>query len=106
MVTTDEVDETPEHRPGAKLAVAGLILSLTVSIVGLTVSIIALVVSLRARQRNPTAIAGIILGVLGTAVFFLALWYLMQLLTGQTGPCARLGPGTHGEGIMTFDCPG
>ncbi len=90
--------------PGRRLAVVGLLLSLTVSVVGIAVSIVALVTSARAGFRNKTAIAGIVLGFMGLIAFAAALWFIVQFFAGNVGPCAELGPGTHEDGLVTYEC--
>ncbi|MBX3100742.1 MAG: hypothetical protein KF761_14340 [Salinibacterium sp.] len=100
--TSAETVDSPSST--RKLAILGLVLSLTISVAGLVVSVVALVKARRAGRWDPAAIAGIIVGVIGIGVFFLALWYVLQLLEGQVGPCQGLEPGTYGEGRFTYEC--
>jgi hypothetical protein len=65
--------------PGKRLGVIGLILACVVGVVGLLVSVVALVLSLRARHRNPPAVAGIVIGVLATSAFIGGMWYFLEL---------------------------
>lgn len=90
--------------PGRRLGVVGLVLALTVSVVGIVVSVVALITSARARRRNVPAVAGVIFGALGTLVFLAALWFIVQFFAGNIGPCAELGPGTHTDGLATYEC--
>lgn len=101
---TGVTEQTAVPRSTRQLAILGLVLSLTISVAGLVVSIIALVQARRAGRWDPAAIAGIIVGIIGIGVFFLALWYVLQLLEGQVGPCQGLAPGTYGEGRFTYEC--
>jgi hypothetical protein len=90
--------------PGKKLGLVGLLLACTVSIVGLVVSCIALLTSLRHGHRNPAAIAGIIIGVLATAVLVAGVFYFVGVLDGNVGVCADREPGVYEEGLMTYTC--
>lgn len=90
--------------PGKRLGVLGLIFALTVAVVGIVVSLVAVIRSARAGHRNIPALAGLVIGVLGTVVFFLAFWFIVQFFSGDIGPCAELGPGTHDEGLVTYEC--
>lgn len=100
--TLKEEDAAP--RGTRQLAILGLVLSLTISVAGLVVSLVALIRARRAGRWEPAAIAGIVVGIIGIGVFFLALWYVVQLLEGQVGPCQGLEPGTYGEGRFTYEC--
>lgn len=93
-----------EDFPGRRLGVIGLIFAMTVSVVGIVVSIVALITSMRAKRRNPAAVAGIVLGALGTVAFVFAFWFIVQFFAGNIGPCAELGPGTHSDGLATYEC--
>lgn len=93
-----------EDFPGRRLGIAGLVLALTVSVVGTVVSVVALIMSARAKRRNAPAVAGIVFGVLGTLAFLATLWFIVQFFAGNIGPCAELGPGTHTDGLATYDC--
>lgn len=90
--------------PGRRLGVVGLVLALTLSGVGIMVSVVALITSARAKRRNVPALAGIVLGTVGSLAFLAALWFIVQLLAGNIGPCAELGPGTHTDGLATYEC--
>lgn len=104
LTVTGVTEQTALPRGTRQLAILGLVLSLTISVAGLVVSIIALIRARRGGRWDPAAIAGIIVGVIGIGVFFLALWYVLQLLEGQVGPCQGLEPGTYGEGTFTYEC--
>ncbi|MET3768805.1 cytochrome c biogenesis protein CcdA [Marisediminicola sp. UYEF4] len=90
--------------PGRKLGVVGLILSCLLGVVGLVVSTIALVTSLRAQQRNVPAIAGIVIGIVGTVVFAAGAWYFFEFWEGNVGPCADREAGVYEDGIYTYSC--
>jgi len=94
----------PAQYPGKKLGLVGLLLACTVSVIGLIVSCIALVISLRHGSRNPAAIAGIIIGVLATAVLVVGVFYFVGVLDGNVGVCADREPGVYEEGLMTYTC--
>ncbi len=95
---------TARDFPGRRLGIVGLVLSLTVSVVGVFVSAAALLQSARAKERNVPAVAGLVFGLLGTVAFVLALWFIVQFFAGNIGPCAELGPGTHKDGLATYEC--
>lgn len=90
--------------PGKRLAVVGLVLALTMSVAGLVVSVIALIMSARHNHSNSTAVAGIVIGVIGSAVFGFALFFLIQFFSTIPDPCIELGPGTHQNGLITYEC--
>jgi len=90
--------------PDRRLAIVGLILSLVVPPVGAIVSSVVLIRARRARRVEPAAIGGFVIGIVGSLVFVAAVFYVMQVLAGTVGPCAELGPGTHQQGLFTYDC--
>jgi len=96
--------EQSQNYPGKRLGMVGLVLALTVSVAGLVVSVIALLISARHKHANSTAVAGIIFGVIGSAVFGFALFFLIQFFSTVTDPCIELGPGTHQDGLITYEC--
>lgn len=102
-VRTATATEATQY-PGKKLGLLGLLLACTVSVVGLIVSCVALVISLRHGSRNPAAIGGIIIGILGTAVLVAGVFYFVGVLDGNVGVCADREPGVYEEGLMTYTC--
>lgn len=85
----------PAAVPGKTLGIVGLILSIFVAIVGLIVSIVALRQSKKAGYGNGPAVAGIVIGILGTIgwILFWALIGVGLVFAAQT--CADLGPGQY-----------
>lgn len=105
MGSSNELPETSDAKfPGRQLGVVGLIFSCLLPIVGAVVSAIAWVASRRARQRNGPAIAGMVIGILGTVVFAAGVWYFFGFWEGNVGPCADRGSGVYEDGIYTYSC--
>lgn len=98
----------PPAGPAANLktlAVLGLILSCLAGPIGIVVSLVALVRSRLAGERNAVAVAGLVVGIATTAAFVGGILYFHAVLTGDTGVCAELGPGTHDGTLGPFTCP-
>lgn len=76
-----------QRYPGQRLALIGLLVSCLVGVVGVGMSVVALVISARNGHRNPAAIAGIIIGAIGTLVLVLGVFYVIGVLHGTTGVC-------------------
>ena len=92
--------------PRDRTAVLGLILALVVPPAGVVLSSVAQIRARRTGRKEPAALAGIIIGIIGSIVFVAAVWYMLQVLAGTVGPCAELGPGVHQQGIYTYNCEG
>ncbi len=86
------------------LATIGLLFSFFLGPVGLVICVIALFRSRRRGGSEPAAIAGVIVGALSSMVFIAAMWFIASFFSGQIGPCAELGPGTHEVGLVTYEC--
>ncbi|RPF22732.1 DUF4190 domain-containing protein [Myceligenerans xiligouense] len=92
--------------PGKTLGIVGLILSIIgcTSLIGLIVSIVGMVKSRKAGMGNGFALAGIIVGAIGTIggiIFAISLAIGGGALIEQ---CAELGPGTHEVDGVTYTC--
>ena len=87
------------------LAVLGLIAACIAGPVGVVISAVALVRSRIAGKQDPVALVGVFVGIATTAAFVGGIFYFQAVLTGQTGVCADLGPGTHDGTFGTFTCP-
>ena len=90
--------------PGRTLGIVGLVLSFLTALVGLVVSIVALRKSRRAGFKNGFALAGTIVGGLGTLVVVIALVAGGFALGGVAAKCKELGPGTHTVNGVTYTC--
>jgi len=66
--------------PGKTLGIIGFVLAFFISILGLILSIVGLVKSRKAGFKNPLAIAGIVIGALGTV--FQTVFFLFIILVG------------------------
>jgi len=98
------VNQTPDT--SRRAAVVGLVLALVVPPAGAVLSSVVLIRARRTGRKEPAALAGIIIGTIGTLVFIAATLYVLQVLGGQIGACAELGPGTHQQGLFTYECGG
>ena len=87
------------------LAVLGLITACLAGPVGLIISVVALVRPRVQGKQDPIALVGVLVGLATTAAFIGGIFYFHAVLTGQTGICADLGPGTHDGTFGTFTCP-
>ncbi|MBN9240153.1 MAG: hypothetical protein BGO97_10605 [Micrococcales bacterium 70-64] len=96
----------PSAETGRRIAIVGLLLALVVPPAGAVLSSAVLIRARRTGRNDPAALAGIIIGTIGTLVFVAATWYVLQVLGGQVGACAELGPGTHQQGLFTYQCGG
>ncbi|MCA4135513.1 DUF4190 domain-containing protein [Arthrobacter sp. M4] len=92
--------------PGKTLGIVGFVLSLLgpLTTIGLILSIVALVQSRKARANNGFAIAGIIIGALGTIAGALILITTIAGLGFIAQQCAELGPGVHYVNNVTITC--
>lgn len=105
------VEYTPEVRaatPGKTLGIIGFVLSLLgpLTFVGLVLSIIATVQSRKAKTKNGIALAGIIIGALGTVIAILLIIAGIASAAAIAQQCAELGPGVHQSGSVTITCGG
>lgn len=100
----------PAENPGRTLGIVGFILSLipALNVVGLIVSIVAMVKSRKARMGNGFALAGIIIGAIGTIVtvllivaFIVALPYAVEVAEF----CQQVGPGPQTFEGQPIECP-
>jgi hypothetical protein len=91
--------------PGRTLGIVGLILAFVASPIGLVLSIIAMVQSKKAGAKNGFALAGIIIGVLGTIIIIAAIIGAISLAGAFGELCAELGSGVHEQGNTTITCP-
>ena len=95
---------TVAQDPGRTLGIVGLVLSFFTALVGLVISIVALRKSRRAGFKNGFALAGTIIGGLGTLVVVIAIVAGGFALGGVAAKCKELGPGTHTVNGVTYTC--
>ncbi len=79
------------------LGIIGLVLAFLVSPLGLVISIVALVKARKNGVRNGFALAGIIVGILGTVILAIGAFALTSLVPNfveLAGQCEGLAPGT------------
>jgi hypothetical protein len=114
---TQSTDENHHNgTPGATnatgskaLGVVGLVFAFLVSPIGLIISIIAMVKARRSGTGKGFALAGIVVGIIGTAILAIGAFVLMSLVPNfveLAEQCKDLAPGTtvqvSGE---TVPCP-
>jgi hypothetical protein len=94
--------------PGKTLGIVGFVLAFLASPIGLIVSIVAMVQSRKAGVKNGFALAGIIIGIIGTIVIIASIIALVALGAAGIGylteMCAELGPGEHLVDGVTYTC--
>ncbi len=96
----------PAPVPGKSLGVAGFILSLLgpLTVVGLILSIIALSQSRKVNVKNGLAVAGIVIGSIGTILLALLIIGAIVGAGALLQQCAELGPGVHQVNGVTITC--
>ena len=100
----------PPENPGRTLGIVGFIFALVpfLHLVGLVISIVALVKSQKARMGNGFAIAGIIIGALGTillALMIIAVAAAVPLVGDFMQFCQEAGPGVQEYMGQPVECP-
>ena len=92
--------------PGKTTGIVGLVLAFLLPLIGFIVSLVARSQSKKAGFKNGPAVAGIIIGALGTLALIIAIVAGVSLAAGVASQCATLGPGTHtsSDGITTITC--
>jgi hypothetical protein len=92
--------------PGKTMGIVGFVLSLLgpLTVAGLIVSIIGMVQSKRANAKNGFALAGIIIGAVGTVLLILFTIITIAGIAYMVEVCGDLGPGTHFEDGVTYTC--
>lgn len=80
----------PRPLPGRGLGIAGFVLSMlgALSPIGLILSIIALVLGRRAGRTSGLAVAGTVLGAIGSVVLVVVSIAAVTTLSSQTGLCS------------------
>jgi hypothetical protein len=95
--------------PGKTLGIVGFVLAFLASPIGLILSIVAMVQSKKAGAKNGFALAGIIIGAIGTVILIVSIIALVALGSAAAGyveqVCGELGSGTHTQDGVTFTCP-
>ncbi len=91
------------------LGITGLVLAFLISPVGLVISIVAMVKARRSGTGNGLALAGIIVGLLGTAILVVGAFVVMSLVphfVELTEQCQGLASGASVEiNGATVQCP-
>ena len=92
--------------PGKTMGIVGFVLSLLgpLTVAGLIVSIIGMVQSKRANAKNGFALAGIIIGAVGTVLLILFTIITIAGIAYMVEVCSELGPGTHFQDGVTYTC--
>ena len=92
--------------PGRTMGIVGFVLSLLgpLTVAGLIVSIIGMVQSKRAQAKNGFALAGIIIGAVGTVLLMLFIIIALAGVGYLMEACGELGPGTHVVDGVTYTC--
>ena len=92
--------------PGKTMGLVGFVLSLLgpLTVAGLIVSIIGMVQSKRANAKNGFALAGIIIGAVGTVLLILFTIIMVAGIALMVEACGDLGPGTHYVDGVTYTC--
>ncbi|WP_051298472.1 hypothetical protein [Arthrobacter castelli] len=92
--------------PGKTMGIVGFVLSLLgpLTVVGLIVSIVAMVKSKRAHTKNGFALAGIIIGIIGTIGLIIGIIAFSIAIGNIMEVCAELGPGVHQQDGVTYTC--
>ncbi|GII98908.1 hypothetical protein CLV28_2695 [Sediminihabitans luteus] len=95
--------DEPKHRT---LSIVGFVLSLLgpLTVVGLVVSVIALVKSRKANEPTGFALAGTIIGAIGTVVVVALTAITIAAVLHLASTCADLGQGTHYVDGVTYTC--
>jgi hypothetical protein len=90
-----------QHPAGSRtLSITGLVLAFLISPIGLVISIIAMVKARRSGTGNGLALAGIIVGLLGTAILVVGAFVVMSLVPNfveLTEQCQGLASGAPVE---------
>ncbi|WP_165968691.1 DUF4190 domain-containing protein [Arthrobacter crusticola] len=90
-----------QRSPGSRaLSITGLVLAFLISPVGLILSIIAMVKARRSGTGNGLALAGIIVGLLGTVILVVGAFVVMSLVPNfveLTEQCQGLASGAPVE---------
>lgn len=96
----------PAAAPGKTLGIVGFILALLgpLTFVGLILSIIAFVQSRKANVPNGLALAGIIIGAVGTLIGVALIAAGIVGAGALLQQCAELGPGVHQVNGITITC--
>lgn len=96
----------PAATPGKSLGIAGFILSLLgpLTVLGLILSIVALAQSRKVNVKNGFAVAGIVIGSVGTIILVLLIIAAVVGAGALLQQCAELGPGVHQVNGVTYTC--
>lgn len=87
-----------ETDPGKTLGIVGFILSFFVTVVGLILSIIGLVKSKKAGHKNPFALAGIIIGIVGTIIWVGSIIALYLAFLGSASSVVNIAQACSNQG--------
>ncbi|MBJ2122422.1 DUF4190 domain-containing protein [Arthrobacter sp. MSA 4-2] len=89
-----------QRSSGRALSITGVVLAFLISPVGLIISIVAMVKARRSGTGNGLALAGIIVGLLGTAILVVGAFVVMSLVPNfieLTEQCQGLASGAPVE---------
>lgn len=103
--TMPDLGSTPTGvNPGKTLGLVGLILAFPLQLIGLIVSIVALRKSKKAGFKNPAAIWGIIVGLVGTITVAIIIAVAVAAISATAAFCADNGPGVFDNNGVTITC--
>ncbi len=104
IITPHSSTTTTGVNPGKKLGIIGLILAFPFQIIGLIVSIVALRKSKKAGFKNPAAIGGIVVGLLGTLTLAIIITVAVVTVSASASFCAENGDGVFENNGVTITC--
>lgn len=90
--------------PGRTMGIIGLVLAFLAPLIGLIVSIIARGKSKAAGFKNGLATGGIIVSIVMMVLGIIISLAVALPLMAVVSKCGELGPGTHREGGVTYNC--
>lgn len=96
----------PGPVPGRTLGIVGLVLAFLAAPIGLILSIVAMVQSRKAGAKNGFALAGIIIGLIGTIIIIVSIVAVVAIGGAAFNEvCGELGSGVHEQNGVTVTCP-
>jgi heme/copper-type cytochrome/quinol oxidase subunit 1 len=104
IITPHSSTPTTGVNPGKKLGVIGLILAFPFQLIGLIVSIVALRKSTKAGFKNPAAIWGIVVGLVGTITLAIIIAVAVAAVSASASFCAENGAGVFENNGVTITC--
>ena len=104
-ISSPELGTSPiGENPGKKLGLIGLILAFPFNVIGLIVSIVALRKSKKAGFKNPLAVWGTLVGLIGTIGIAILIIVSVGTLAATASFCAENGAGVFENNGITITC--